>query len=166
MVELVDRNCDCCGKNNFETLWKYQHNTTSRNSNWVFNVTNVICKECGFVFVSPVYKQTTLLEYYKDSYFKFSELKLDYDVNKRLNIINEVINNSKDVFLEIGGNAKSKFHEELETIYNKVITIEPNNGKDSDYNELAQLNLKADCIAHYFVLEHVADTKGFFLFSY
>jgi hypothetical protein len=166
IVELVDRNCDCCGKNNFETLWKYQYNTRSRNSNWVFNINNVICRECGFVFVSPVYKQATLLEYYEDSFFKFSELKLDYDVNKRLNIINEVINNSKDVYLEIGANAKSKFHEELETIYNKVITIEPNNGKDSDYNELGQLNLKADCIAHYFVLEHVADIKGFLSFSF
>lgn len=166
VVELEERDCEYCGKNNFETLWHYEYKTRSRNTNWIFNVNNVICKECGFVCVSPVYKQKTLLEYYGDSYFKFSEQRLDYDINKRLKLIKDVINNSKGIYLEIGANLRSKFHEELETIYKKVITIEPNNGTDSDYTDLSQLNLKVDCIAHYFVLEHVSDIKGFLSFCY
>ncbi len=139
-IPLNNRPCDSCGGTSLKELWKYAHTTKTRNNKWVFNVHNVICRHCGFVFASPVVDDATLLEYYADSYSKFGQQRLDYSIQKRLEVMDMYLNNSMHSYIEIGSNLKTDFHKKLESRYSSIITVEPNTGTENDYqliNEIA-----------------------------
>lgn len=78
-----NRNCSVCAGSNTEALWAYNQITRTRNHYWQFSVNNVICKDCGFVFVSPAPNASELERYYSDSLVAYSDQALDYDVDKR-----------------------------------------------------------------------------------
>ena len=129
----------------------------------MFEVRNVICKNCGFVFVSPAPDEFELIKYYNDSFTKHAEQSLDYNIEKRKKIILEFVSRDSKTFLEVGSNSKSEFHTWLDSFFNDVITIEPNNSVESSYKDVGgELIGKFDCIAHYFVLEHIPDPQSFF----
>lgn len=161
-IHLEQRPCDCCSKNNVEVLWKYEFKARTRNKSWLFNVNNVICRHCGFVYVSPVYKQQDLIEYYADSFSKNSIQKIDYSISKRIELIKKFITEKCETYVEIGSKQKTDFHNQLHDLFQEIITIEPNNETDSELNDINKLNRKADLIAHYFVLEHVSNLDDFF----
>jgi hypothetical protein len=65
-------------------------------------------------------------------------------------------------FLELGAHSKTPFHVELESFFESVFTVEPNEGATKDYDNLDSFStLKLDVIAHYFVLEHVPNVITF-----
>lgn len=161
-MALKHRCCDCCQSKDVEALWHYEHTTTTRTLRWLFDVHNVICKNCGFIFTSPVADKDELNEYYKDSFVKYKNQALDYDIDKRTRIIKSFFPDKGRVFFEVGSNSKSKFHLWLEDYFEQVITMDPNEDAESDYDIINPPNLKEiDCIAHYFVLEHIPDPKSF-----
>lgn len=155
-LELRERPCPCCKNDDFENLWSYVHTTTTQTARWVFQVNNVICEKCGFVFTSPVVDPDKLLDYYSDSFSKFTEQALDFNLDKRFNIVNRFRPKNADIFLEVGANRQSEFHVTLKKIFNTVITVEPIVDTVSDYKSMREIpSVKADVLAHYFVLEHI-----------
>ncbi|WP_081098161.1 methyltransferase domain-containing protein [Leptospira borgpetersenii] len=155
------RPCPCCVSEDFESLWSYEHITKTRTKCWLFRVHNVICKKCGFVFASPAADSQVLLQYYQDSLSTFMGQTLDYDFEKRINIIKRY-KKEGGTYLEIGANQKTKFHDELEKIYSKVYTVEPNLSVKNEFRFLGELpELEVDCVASYFVLEHIPDIDSF-----
>lgn len=56
-IPTKERLCDCCQSNYLIDLWKYKYKTRTISKSWLFNVNNVICENCGFVFTSPVLSQ-------------------------------------------------------------------------------------------------------------
>lgn len=55
-----DRSCEACGGKDLEMLWEYSHLTRTRAAFWEFKVTNAICRDCGSVFVSPLFEDQNL----------------------------------------------------------------------------------------------------------
>ncbi|MES2394591.1 MAG: class I SAM-dependent methyltransferase [Bacteroidota bacterium] len=162
-IPTIERSCDNCGSSNMENLWEYSHKTRTMSKIWKFNVHNVICKECGFVFTSPALRQEYLMDYYEDSYSQFTEQQPDYSIQKRLSIIDKYFPNYTDCYIEIGANSKSQFHNQLNNKFKTVLSIEPNKSTASDYRNATEIEEeKADCLTHYFVLEHVPAINAFF----
>ncbi|MRR14365.1 methyltransferase domain-containing protein, partial [archaeon] len=156
------RRCECCGGNDLELLWAYDYTSPTRNSLFDFSVRNMICVECGFVFVSPVPEEQDLASYYADSFTYWEGQSLDYDVEKRIAFIREQLGGT-GVFLEIGSNATGPFHRQLGKIFSEVLTSEINRNVESTYRTLAEFpSGYADMIGHYFVLEHITRVRDFF----
>ena len=153
-ISLEARPCECCGGEDLEPLWKYELETRTRNGRFVFNVNNVICRHCGFVFVSPVFRESDLSAYYADAFSSFEMQTLDYDPGVRLALLNEVA--CDGVFVEVGAHQRTAFHEELARRYSAVATVELNESVSRDRHSLLEIeDESANVVAHYFVLEHV-----------
>ncbi len=156
-----ERNCENCGGMDLETLWNYEHEAKTRNHVFKFDVNNVICKGCGFVFVSPVYSRESLTDYYADAFSLFSGQKPDYDIEKRLELILQVAN-GQDLLVEVGSNMESEFHQKLRERFKRVLTVEINESVESDCRTVVDLPAEsADLVVIYFVLEHVPHVKSF-----
>lgn len=164
-IPLTTRKCEQCSNDDFEPLWRFEHLARTRNKTWLFDVRMVICKVCGFVCTSPSLDEKHVMNFYADSFSKFQEQRLDYDVSNRIKIIEDFCVN-RSLFLEIGANLKTKFHSQVETIFDKVSTIEPNGETADDYKNFDLIDIKASCIAHYFVLEHVPNIHDFLSFCF
>ena len=83
-IVLEDRACENCSGDKLESLWAYERIAKSRTKKWNFSVNNCICKTCGFVFLSPVYTENSLSEYYADAMTYFQN---DYSIDKRLSVV-------------------------------------------------------------------------------
>lgn len=159
--KFEQRNCECCGSNDFEDLWKNEQIVKTKNYFWHFKMNNVICNNCGFVFISPVPIANDLTEYYTDCYSYYSLNTISYSIENRISFIKRNIT-SNNCFVEIGCNQETLFHEQLKKIFSKIITVELNNEVVSDYNSVNDLkNIKANMVALYFVLEHVPKIDEF-----
>src|SRR3989337_3458415 len=97
------RSCDCCRNEQLESLYSFEHTAITSKSRWMFKVHDVICPQCGFVFVSPSPSPDQLLEYYSETFVKYQEQQLDFAVSKRINFIKETVRPSfRTTFLELG----------------------------------------------------------------
>ncbi len=155
-----DRVCENCGCADLETLSHYEHDAKTRNHVFRFDVNNVICRGCGFVFVSPVHVRTNLLDYYSDSYSSYAGQLPDYDIDKRIEFIYQVAK-GYDLMVEIGSNQQSDFQRRLHGIFNSVVTVEINDSVSWDRRSMSDIPGSADMVAHYFVLEHIPQVKPF-----
>ena len=159
-VVLEDRVCECCGDNNLECLWAYKHIAKTRTKKWKFSVSNCICKTCGFVFLSPVYTEKILSEYYADSNTYF---QVDYSIEKRLLVVCRYASN-KAVYLELGAKQKTEIHSLLKHHFSEILTQGIEDTSDCDINEMQSIrNESVDVLTHYFVLEHVPKVRAFLL---
>jgi len=114
-------------------------------------VHNVICPECGFVYVAPAFTDASLAEYYADS---MTYYKVDYSIENRLSVIERY--SAGGTYVELGAKEKTEFHKRLETSFERVITQELGGDSHCDIVEISSLQAGAvDMVAHYFVLEHV-----------
>jgi len=158
LIQRERRTCECCGSQTHESLWKYDRTVKSRTQKWHFKVNNVICPNCGFVFVGPVYKQESLAEYYADSTTYF---RIDYNVDKRVNLLARYSCTDGNYF-EFGAKDKTVFHDKLEAHFGNVITHELGSESTADVSEAESiLHNSMDVVSHYFVLEHVPNVKEF-----
>ena len=161
VFQYRNRQCECCKSNDLEYLWHNRFEAQTRKFSWDFNLNYAICKNCGFVFVSPVMESEDINCYYEDCWIQYSQQELDYNIDSRIEFINK---NCKDVstFVEIGSNKRTGFHDRLESIFSTIMTVELNSNCDSNYSSIYNLpDNKADVIAHYFVLEHVPEARNF-----
>lgn len=160
-IHTEDRACESCGGSDLEVLWHYKHDAKTRGQIFQFDVRNVICRDCGFVFVAPVFVQPDLADYYSSSYSAFVGQQPDYDTAKRIDFIANV-SRGRDLLVEIGSNQQSRFHDDLRRLFKRVVTVELNDSVDCDGRSVTDLSITdADVVAHYFVLEHVPRVKEF-----
>src|SRR5262245_22590886 len=117
------RDCECCGGADLEELWSHQFEARTKSGSFLFDTRNVICRTCGFVFVSPVYDQADLDEYYVDAFPTFEQQALDYDISVRLAAI-DLYKAASSHAAEIGSNQLGKFQTELAKRFERVTTIE------------------------------------------
>lgn len=160
-IEYIKRNCECCGSSNFESIIKstqYSGNVNKKLYKFENNI--VICKNCGFVFISPSPIETgNINEYYESAYMPFYNNILDYDVNKRLKLIRS-LSVKNGTILDFGSNIKSLFHKELEYNFDNVLTIDLNKNISTDFNSLNSIrNESIDVLSCYYVLEHISNIR-------
>lgn len=154
-IQTIPRECECCGSNSAEELWSYEYTTPTRQHQFVFPVCNVICQNCGFVYVAPCYASDSLHEYYADSFSAIDGQVADYDVRKRIAFIKRHCA-GHNIFAEIGSNNSSEFKREVGALFDTIITVEPNEQCQADYRHIGELSeASVDIVAHYFVLEHI-----------
>lgn len=158
-IEIATRSraCDNCGNSNPETLWSYERTVTSRSKKWHFKVNNVICPDCGFVYVSPAYTDEILGDYYADSATYF---RVDYSIDNRMSVINRYAKSG--TYVELGAKDKTEFHQRLENTFERVLTQELGDASDADLKSTDSIQPgTVDMVAHYFVLEHVPSVRAF-----
>ncbi len=155
------RECENCGSSRQEELWAYSHDVKTRHRLFRFDVRNVICRDCGFVFVSPVPSAASLQGYYADAYSAPASQLPDYDVERRLACIDSA-GPRRRLLVEVGSNQQTAFHQRLASEFQRVVTVELNEGVSADCRSLADVEPgSADVVAHYFVLEHVTAVGQF-----
>lgn len=165
-LPLYERTCEACVNSNLRTVYHWSHTAVTRTRRWLFRNNITICESCGFTFISPCYSPTDLTRYYGDSYSRFGKQALDFSPEKRIAFIDSVLASRKrwmaqDV-IELGGNAETEFQHLLRQRFGSVATYEPNVECQSDFTDLAQVpDGSYDLLVHYFILEHVADVRGF-----
>jgi SAM-dependent methyltransferase len=160
-IALEDRPCEICGSAELESLWSYKKEARTRSAIFTFDVNNVICPRCGFVFVSPTFAEESLREYYGQSYSAYAGQQPDYDIEKRIEFLADVTRH-RNAFLEIGSNQPSEFHRRLREMFQRVSTVELNDSVAADRRALEDIpSGSVDVLAHYFVLEHIPRLRPF-----
>lgn len=171
-VTLQERACDCCGSKDFEEIWNYSLESRTKQNTFLWNVRNVVCRNCGFAFVSPSPTEDALEEYYKDSFSIYSQQTVDFSIENRLHIITKCLNeidmprtcspSGAKTFIEIGSNNCPEFISKVNLLFDNTQTVELNDDCHSSYSSLYDIpNEKADVISSYFVLEHISAPKAF-----
>lgn len=161
-IETCPRSCDCCGSNEVEEIWAYHYMSRTRHHRFKWYVRNVVCSHCGFAFVSPAPTARALEDYYQDCFQIYQGQVQHYAVEKRMNLIRRYAGAGGDTFVEIGSNYCPDFTQALESVFQKIITVELNESCEKTVSDWRQLpDSQADVVASYFVLEHVPDTRGF-----
>lgn len=89
VVRTEPRWCESCGGSDLESLWNCRYEARTRAGVFWFDVSNVTCAGCGFVFVSLVYNEAELGNHDRVSYGEFPGGMSDYNVGKRLDFIKE-----------------------------------------------------------------------------
>jgi SAM-dependent methyltransferase len=158
LISTEPRNCDICNSKDLETLFKYNKTVKTQNHLFSFEVNNTICKSCGFIFVSPVYKEKSLNKYYSDTFPRFNGQNEDFDAEKRIAVIDKFKSRATQI-LEIGANQKGIFFSKLNDKFRKVYTVEPGSSEGHNFKSISEIKETFDLIIHYFVLEHIPNPK-------
>lgn len=164
-VTLEKRDCDVCGSQDLESLWSYEKNICINGSTngYSFKVNNVICRSCGFTFVSPRFNEDVLADYYGSSLRSPLDQSLDYDISFRMDVINRFLPKGvKPKFIEIGPSTFCEFQERVGK-YFAYRGIEPSSAFGSEWKNVQDFKETslADIVAHYFVLEHIPNPLKF-----
>ncbi|MCA1962899.1 MAG: class I SAM-dependent methyltransferase [Prosthecobacter sp.] len=165
-LPLHGRSCEACGISNLRKVCEWSHVAVTRTRQWLFRNTITICETCGFTFLSPCYAPADLTQYYSDSYARFGGQALDFSPEKRLAFIDSVLASRQrgpvKGVIEVGGNADTAFQRGLGERFGVVSSYEPNAECGSDFADLGQAPESSyDLLVHYFILEHIADVRGF-----
>lgn len=171
-IRLQERVCDCCGSQDMEEIWRYSVESKTRNQVFLWDVRNVVCRHCGFAFVSPTPVEEDLEDYYKDSFSIFSEQEIDFSIENRLMLITERLRISEQhhsqapdevkTYIEVGSNNCPEFISGVRALFDSVQTVELNEGCVADYNSLKNIpSNAADVVTAYFVLEHISNPRDF-----
>lgn len=162
-IEYTSRNCDCCDSDDLQSVWHYQTSCKTRNDEYYWDVNNVVCRHCGFAFVSPTPCEKSLSHYYTDSFSIFEGQEIDYSIEKRIQILKQcqkAINATR--YLEIGSNDSPQFLARVNELFTTLNTVELNDGCTSTYKNLNDVPTNSQqVIASYFVLEHITAPKAF-----
>jgi len=160
-VRMLPRDCECCGGQIVESLWRYVVDVRTRSGLTRFDVNIVVCRDCGFVFVAPVFDPTDLTRYYASAFSVFAGQAVDYDVGLRLSFL-VAFTSTGSVLVEIGPNHDTEFQQALRKRFSKVVTVEPNDSVDRTHAVINTVpDAFADVVTHYFVLEHVPTISTF-----
>jgi SAM-dependent methyltransferase len=156
-LPLVARTCDCCGGADLEEVWAYRHVVQQRTRRYLWQVRNVVCRLCGFAFVSPAPEAGALLGYYADSFPASSTP--DFSIERRLSLIDrQVAGGPAPVYVEVGSNHFPTFRTGIERRFRRTVLIEVNEAcEPSARSTSAVASATADIVGCYFVLEHVVE---------
>ncbi|QKD19635.1 hypothetical protein HGP13_34515 [Mesorhizobium sp. NZP2077] len=72
VIRLELRGCDVCASNDLASLSAQSAFTRTHTGSVQFDVASASCKGCGFVFVSPVFSDEDLNDYYSNSNIPFT----------------------------------------------------------------------------------------------
>lgn len=162
-IEYVERNCDCCGGVRLDEILAYDTKARTRSRTYLWKVRNVVCRDCGFAFVSPVPTEESLSEYYADCYSFWRGEAIEFSVENRLALLRRnIVPGSRPLFVEIGSNATEPFQQALSEYVGEYRCAELNNDCASDFESLQSLQpASVDILSAYFVLEHVTNPGEF-----
>jgi SAM-dependent methyltransferase len=169
-IVLQERACDICGGKKLEEIWKYSLPVKTRNETFLWEIRNVVCRTCGFAFVSPAPTDDALTEYYGDSFSIYPNQVIDYSIPNRLHMIEKYIpsiGSPQKTYLEVGSNNCTEFLTSVSKLFDVVLTVDPNDSCTSTCGSLKHAQCqRADIICSYFVLEHVPNPKEFLSLSH
>ena len=158
-IEYVDRNCDVCGSGSLDQIMACTTKARTRSDSYLWKISNVVCRDCGFAFVSPAPSQESLVEYYTDCFPYFPGEAIEFSTENRLALLRRHIRpNSRPRFVEVGSNATDPFQQALSGLVSDYRSVELNNDCASDFASLQSLPPSSvDILGAYFVLEHVVN---------
>ena len=124
----------------------------------------MVCRRCGFAFVSPCPSASDLTDYYADSYEYWQGQSLDYSIDNRLQVLRESFPDGRSLsFVEVGGNAGKKFQDAIAPLVSDYANVEVNTSCRASASAVEELpRASADVVAAYFVLEHLPHPIEFF----
>lgn len=160
IFDVESRFCESCGTNDFDLIWENKTTIKRRNYIWIIKNNVSICRNCGFCFCSPAPNKKQLKQYYEDGNIGYKEISLPYSIDERLRIL-EKYKVEDGLFIEIGGDAPLEFHNKCNDFFKDHYSIEVSKELKNKSNNIEKFNDSVDVIAHYDVLEHVIDIKGF-----
>lgn len=160
-IDVEIRACECCGDADLELVWQSSAIVTRANGEWLFPVNTVVCRNCGFCFSSPAPTKDSLESYYANGYSGFKGIGLPYSIDARVAILKKYAV-PDGVFVEVGGDEPGEFHKACSTLFQTQIAIDVSSDISSEIRSLKHLNEGTiDVIAHYDVLEHIANVRDF-----
>ncbi len=161
-IEYEPRSCDCCAGEDLEQIREFVKTARTANNLYSWQVRIVICRSCGFVFVSPVPRESSLEEYYTETIGDMEGQRLDYSIQKRIDLIEKCLKGKKNVsYIEVGGSTRnSTFTKALPANIENIKHIEIDAKSHRDGNRLDPRD-KADIIVTYYALEHIPKPKSF-----
>ena len=152
------RNCENCGSSDVEFLWQQSLEKKSKNHNWRFNARNVICRSCGFVYLSPRYTEDSLQKYYGDC-GEYS--RIDYNIKARIEVLRKQAR-PQGTYLELGAKQKTAFHDGLADLFGTILTQDIGTAEACDVADTTKIEAgTVDVLSHYYVLEHVPAVRRF-----
>lgn len=162
-INLKPRLCECCGGNDLEQVWASEAVVKQVKNTWHFPFFIAVCRNCGFSFNSPCPSNTDLLRYYADSFSGYKKITLPYSIDARIEVL-EKYSVPHGVFAEVGGDQPAEFHMRCSTLFEKLLLVDINDDSSAELKSVSDLPENSlDVIAHYDVLEHVADVKRFLI---
>lgn len=166
-ILCVDRNCDVCGGGRLDEIIAYTTKARTRSETFLWKVRNVICRNCGFAFVSPAPSGQSLAKYYSDCFPLWGGETLEFCLEKRLSLLRRNIQPGlRPDFVELGCNATKAFQSALRDIVGTYRSVELNNACGSDVRSLQVFSPNSvDILGAYFVFEHLSNPGEFLSFS-
>lgn len=160
-MTLQPRVCECCGGNNLEPVWSSQNIVIQATNTWRFPFSVAVCRACGFCFNSPGPARDDLARYHADGLAGYKEIGLPYSIDARMSVL-ERYSVPYGVFAEIGGDQPGEFHRRCAPLFGKQLLIEVSDDIPAELRSVHDLaENSVDVLAHYDVLEHVAEVKEF-----
>jgi len=162
-IEYRERDCDICGSFDLASLWEYSHEARIVNSIYAWQVQNVICRICGFVFTSPAPTDSSLEKYYGNTPSMFNRQLLDYSIDRRLQLIEKYAKpGTEQCYVEVGSKNCPEFLEGLNELVTSISTVELNEECESDHQQIREVaSESAEILTAYFVLEHIPEPGTF-----
>ncbi len=160
-ISLQPRTCECCSGNNLEIVWTSQSVVTRATDTWRFPFSVAICRDCGFCFNSPAPSPDGLAQYHADGLAGYKEIGLPYFIDARMSVL-ERYSAPNGIFAEIGGDQPGEFHRRCAPLFGKQLVVEISEDTSAELRSVHDLTADSvDVLAHYDVLEHVAEVKDF-----
>jgi SAM-dependent methyltransferase len=162
-IQYRVRACDVCGSNDLEEIDTSQTKARTRSGICIWRIRNVVCRRCGFAFVSPAPTEQSLNAYYVDSFPFWRGEAAEFSIDARIAVLRSHLGNRQPgAFVEIGPNAWEGFREALLPFIGRYIGVEPNSSVDAFNSTFDLAPESVDVVAAYWVLEHVADPGALF----
>jgi SAM-dependent methyltransferase len=160
-IGLQPRACECCGGDDLEPVWS-SHSIVRRAANtWRFPFKIAVCRACGFCFCSPGPRHEDLERYHGEGLAGYKAIGLPYSVDARLAVL-ERYRAPEGVFAEIGGDRPGEFHRRCASLFHRQLVVEVSRDTPAELRSVHDLaENSVDVLAHYDVLEHVAQVGDF-----
>jgi SAM-dependent methyltransferase len=161
-IEYSERPCDVCGGRDLHEIFHYTTRAKTRSEVFEWHVRNVVCRACGFSFVSPVPTQQSLASYYSDVYEHWQGGVIEFSIASRVRLVNRYLpSGQRPLFVEIGPNATVDFRDAVAHLVDYRST-ELNEACQGDFPSLESIPAgTVDVLAAYFVLEHIPTPVAF-----
>ena len=144
-----------------ELLWSSHSIIVRARNTWKFPFRVVVCRDCGFCFASPGPSPSDLASYHSEGLAGHKEIGLPYSVEARMSVL-ERYSVPNGVFAEIGGDEPGEFHQRSAPLFGEQLVVEIAEDTPAEYRSVHDLAENSiDVLAHYDVLEHIAEVKDF-----
>lgn len=167
VIETEARCCDLCQGTRLRPVHAYTQVEKTRTLRTHWSVTNVVCTDCGFSFVSPAPRPESLALYYGDAHPMFGGEGY-FDAAARLHTLEAHLAPAhRRRVVEFGGNVEGAFSDGLRTLFREVIDVDLNAvdpGKNAPHRVNSPAHLasgQSDAVISYYVFEHVPRTRAF-----